>query len=177
MLYGNKVKLRAYSTEDLPNIMAWINDREVTRNLALGIWPISKEAEEEWIRKIVMQEDPQNHVVVIETLDGIYLGSAGLHKIDMRSGHAEIGIVIGKKEYWSKGYGSDALRTLIKFAFSNLRLRKLYLKTMGSNLRAQKCYSKLGFKEVGRLKAHELKEGMYEDIIYMELFQEEFDLD
>ncbi|HHW26410.1 MAG TPA: GNAT family N-acetyltransferase [Firmicutes bacterium] len=173
MLYGEKTRLRPPEMTDLDNIMAWINDREVTRNLAIGFWPLSRKAEEAWLAKTVEGSDPRNRVLVIEDLQGTYLGSIGLHDIDMRSGVAEVGIVIGRKDYWGKGYGTDALRTLLRFAFANLRLRKVYLKVFGSNARAQKSYAKLGFKVAGRLKEHELKEGEYEDVIYMELFRDE----
>lgn len=172
MLYGEKTRLRAPEMEDLENIMAWINDREVTKTLAIGVLPVSRKAEESWLTKAAMGTDPSEHIMIIETLDGTYLGNAGLHNIDMRSGIAEVGIVIGRKDCWNKGYGTDALRTLVKFAFSNLRLRKVFLRAFGSNIRAQKCYAKLGFKTVGCLKAHELKDGTYEDVLYLELFAE-----
>lgn len=173
MLNGEKTRLRPPEMTDLDNIMTWINDREVTRNLLVGFWPLSRKFEEGWLARVVEGSDPRNRVLIIEDSRGTYLGSVGLHDIDMRSGVAEVGIVIGRKDYWGKGYGTDALRTMLRAAFANLRLRKVILKVFGSNVRAQKSYAKLGFKVVGCLKDHELMEGEYEDLIYMELFKEE----
>lgn len=174
VLSGRMVNLRALELSDIDNCMTWINDREVTRYIIFGTWPISRKAEEEWLNRAVMGNDPQNRVLAIETKDGVYLGNIGLHGIDYISGVAEVGIVIGRKEYWGRGYGTDAMRTLLKHAFENLRLRKVTLRVLGSNERAQKSYRKLGFKEVGRLRNHRLVDGQYEDEVIMEVFAEEF---
>ncbi|MGI6663084.1 MAG: GNAT family N-acetyltransferase [Bacillota bacterium] len=65
------------------------------------------------------------------------------------------------------------MKTLLRYAFRELRMRKVILKVFGSNTRARKAYAELGFKEVGRLKRHILKDGVFEDEIYMEVFSEE----
>jgi len=155
--------------------MTWINDPEVTRYLTAGQWPMSKEMEAEWVRRRATTNDPADKALVIETLDGTYLGGIGFHRIDYVSGTAEAGIVIGRKDYWGKGFGTDAMRVLLKHGFENLRLRKVMLTVYGSNVRGQKSYAKAGFREVGRLKAHVLKQGRFEDMVYMEVFKEEFE--
>lgn len=174
MLVGKKVNLRALEISDLDNNMMWVNDREVTRWLSTFTWPTSRKTEEQWLTNKLTSPGATDRVLAIETKDGTYLGNIGLHGIDYISGVAELGIVIGRKEQWGKGYGPDAIRTLLDFAFRDLRLRKIFLRVLGNNIRAQKCYSKIGFKEVGRLKAHQLKDGNFEDLIYMEIFAEEF---
>lgn len=175
MLSGEKVSLRALEMTDLDNCLSWLNDREVMQYLAAGTWPVSRKAEEEWLARQATSRDSSDRVLAIETKDGTYLGNIGLHKIDLAAGTAELGIVIGRKDYWGKGYGTDAARTLLSHAFWNLRLRKVTLAVHGSNLRAQKSYAKLGFRHAGCLKAHLLKEGRYEDLVYMEVFREEFE--
>lgn len=175
MLSGEKVNLRPFELSDLDNIMAWINDPEVTRYLLVGLWPFSRKAEQEWLDRHVLGKDESNKVLAIASKDGTYLGSVGLHGIDYVSGTAELGIVIGVKEYWGKGYGTDAARTLLRHGFTNLRLRKVILRVFGSNVRAQKSYAKLGFRQAGCLKAHVLKEGVFEDELLMEVFADEFD--
>lgn len=175
MLSGEKVNLRALELTDLDNCLSWINDREVTRFLTMGLWPVSRKSEEEWLTNAASGRDPANKGFAIETKDEVYLGGIGLHRIDLVSGTAELGIVIGRKDYWGRGYGTDAAKTLLKHAFANLRLRKVILTVLGSNARAQKTYAKLGFKAVGCLKAHSLKEGQFEDLVYMEVFADEFE--
>lgn len=173
MLIGKLVNLRPLEPSDIDNIMSWINDPEVTRYLQIGQWPVSRKAEEEWLTRATLGTDPANKVLAIETKDGVYLGNIGLHGISYTSGVAEIGIAIGRKDYWDKGYGADAMRTLLRHAFANLRLRKVTLRVYGGNIRAQRCYAKLGFTEVGRLRAHRLIDGVYEDEIIMEVFADE----
>lgn len=175
MIKGQLVNLRAHEPEDLEATMAWINDREVTMYLSgLFRFPISRASEKQWLEKATRGDDPSNRMFVIQSKDGTYLGSIGLHHIDYINGLAELGIVIGRKDYWGKGHGRDAVRTLLRFAFLNLRLRKVYLKVFAFNERAIACYRKLGFKEVGRLRQHELKDGVFHDEIYMEVFADEF---
>jgi RimJ/RimL family protein N-acetyltransferase len=175
MLTGEKVNLRAIDPTDLDNCLSWVNDREVTRFLSTGLWPVSRKSEEEWLQRRATSNDPAEKVLAIDAKDGTYLGNIGLHKIDFPAGTAELGIVIGRKDYWGRGYGTDAAKILLRHAFDNLRLRKVMLTVLGSNVRAQKSYLKLGFKQVGCLKAHLLKEGQFEDLTYMEVFKEEFE--
>lgn len=173
MLQGEKVQLRRLEPTDIDFIMQWVNDPEVTKWLSF-VWPVSRKSEEEWLDRASKADDPSDQILAVETKDGTYIGQVGLHKIDYVSGIGELGIVIGRKDYWGQGYGSDALRTLIRFAFSQLRLRKLLLTYYGDNKRAEKCYLRLGFKEVGRLRDHMLRDGEFQDMVYMELFAEDF---
>ncbi|KSV18668.1 acetyltransferase [Dehalococcoides mccartyi] len=82
----------------------------------------------------------------IETLKGEYIGYCACYNLDSAAAEAEVGIMIGQKEYWEKGYGSDALRQMIDYAFKGLKLKRLHLKTLHDNSRAQLCFKKCGFK-------------------------------
>jgi len=174
MLSGELVNLRALEPDDIDNVMSWVNDREVTQWLSGAFsFPMSKMAEKEWLEKASKSPDAKEKVLVIETKDGTYIGSVGLHRINMVDGVAELGIVIGRKDYWGKGYGTDAARTMLKWGFSNLRLRKAFLRVLGQNERGIASYKKLGFKQVGCFKQNILKDGIYVDEVLMELFAEE----
>ena len=87
----------------------------------------------------------------IQTLDGKHIGNCSYFDIDEFTAEAEIGIMIGDKDYWNDGYGADALSTVLQYIFSQTRLRRIYLKTLDWNIRAQKCFEKCGFKPCGRL--------------------------
>ncbi len=65
--------------------MKWLNDREVTRNLMTGKWPVFRKAEELWVERAAVG-NPADRILVIETHEGVYLGNTGLHKIDYVSG-------------------------------------------------------------------------------------------
>ncbi|AGG06160.1 acetyltransferase [Dehalococcoides mccartyi] len=85
----------------------------------------------------------------IETLRGEYIGYCACYNLDIAAGEAEVGIMIGQKEYWGKGYGNDALGLMIDYVFEKTSLKRLHLKTLQSNIRAQQSFRKCGFKPCG----------------------------
>jgi RimJ/RimL family protein N-acetyltransferase len=87
----------------------------------------------------------------IATLDGKHIGNCSYFDIDTVSREAEIGIMIGDKDYWDRGYGTDTISTALHYIFSQTNLNRIYLKTLEWNIRAQKCFQKCGFKSCGRL--------------------------
>jgi RimJ/RimL family protein N-acetyltransferase len=85
-----------------------------------------------------------------------------------------VGIFIGEKSYWNRGYGEEALRLLMDYAFNLLNLNNLMLNVYAFNSRAINCYKKIGFKEVGRRRQARRIQGKSYDIIYMDILAEEF---
>jgi RimJ/RimL family protein N-acetyltransferase len=67
---------------------------------------------------------------------------------DPRENEAELGITIGNREFWSRGYGTDAVRTLVDYLFSELGMRRVYLHTLAWNYRAQRCFEHAGFEQI-----------------------------
>jgi RimJ/RimL family protein N-acetyltransferase len=88
----------------------------------------------------------------IETLDGEHIGNCTYYAINHKRGEAELGIMIGNRDYWDRGYGVDAVTGLLDIIFRETGLNRIYLKTLASNTRAQKCFAKCGFTPCGRLK-------------------------
>jgi RimJ/RimL family protein N-acetyltransferase len=170
---GKKVRLRALEKTDIDEILKWINDPEVISNLILR-YPVSKYQEEKWIEKILEGTDERNKHFVIETKEGVYLGGIGLHNINWNDRNAEVGIVIGKKEYWNKGYGTDAMMTILDFAFNRMNLYRVYLRVYDFNQRGVRSYEKCGFKKEGVLREDRYMEGKYHDTIIMGILKDEF---
>ncbi len=85
----------------------------------------------------------------IETLDGKHIGNCAYYRVDENRGDTEIGIMIGDRDYWNKGYGTDAIMTLGGHIFGETSLSRIYLKTLDWNHRAQKCFEKCGFTACG----------------------------
>jgi RimJ/RimL family protein N-acetyltransferase len=83
--------------------------------------------------------------------------------------------MIGEKEYWSKGYGTDAIRTLMRFAFERMNLNRVELSTFDFNERAQACYRKCGFVEEGRRREDRYIDGEYHDLIVMGILRYEWE--
>jgi len=162
MIEGKKIRIRAIEKTDIDEIMKWINDPEVMKNLLMR-YPVSRYQEEKWIEKALDSDNPRNKTFAIETKEGIYLGGIGLHAIDWENRNAEAGIVIGNKEYWNKGYGTDAMITLLDFAFNQMNFHRVYLRVFGYNLRGVKSYEKCGFKKEGVLRKDRYQNAEYHD--------------
>jgi RimJ/RimL family protein N-acetyltransferase len=170
---GEKVRIRAIEKTDIDEILKWINNPEVTSNLILR-YPVSRYQEEKWIERMLDGADERNKVFVIETKDKIYLGGIGLHNINWLDRNAEVGIVIGKKEYWNKGYGTDAMMTLLDFAFHQMNLHRVYLRVYDFNPRGIRSYEKCGFRKEGVSREDHYIEGRYHDTIIMGILKDEF---
>jgi len=87
----------------------------------------------------------------VKTRDGKHIGNCVCYNIDEAQGEAEIGIIIGDRRYWDKGYGTDVVSYLVDYIFENSRVVLIRLKTMVSNKRAQKCFFKCGFSVCGQI--------------------------
>ena len=174
MLEGKVVRLRALESADLERAYGWINDREVTRYLSAR-YPLSRADERRWL-----EEGPTNGFaagvrLAIETKEGVHIGSIGLRQTNPEDRKAGLGIMIGEKAYWSNGYGSDAIVTLLRFAFREMNLNRVWLHVLEFNERAIACYAKCGFQEEGRLRQDRFGEGRYWDTVVMGALREEFE--
>jgi RimJ/RimL family protein N-acetyltransferase len=170
MIEGKLVRLRAPERGDIPTFVKWINDPEVTEFLKLDT-PISMEEEEVWYAEMVKRKD---RVFSIETLDGRLIGNVGLVGLDWESRRTDIGIMIGEKDAWSKGYGTDAVMVLLGYLFDELNLNRVSLFTDANNTRAQRCYEKCGFKKEGVMRQYRFKRGRYLDGVLYSILKEEW---
>ena len=173
MIEGQIVRLRPLEPDDLERDFRWFNDREVTRYLAAR-YPISMTHEERWLRDLPPNDFAHGVRLAIETKEGVHIGNLGLHQPNAEDRKASLGIMIGDKEYWSNGYGSDATVTLLRFGFGEMNLNRIWLHVFEYNERAQACYKKCGFVEEGRLRQHYYGMGRYWDVIVMGALRDEF---
>jgi len=131
-LEGEKVILRPLNkATDLQNCVRWMNDPEVLQFLS-RVNPVSFMEEEEWFDNLANRHD--DILLAIETKEGRFIGVLGLHNIDRVNRTAIHGISIGEKDYWGKGYGTDAGMVLLNFAFNSLNLRKVRSSVIALNL-------------------------------------------
>jgi RimJ/RimL family protein N-acetyltransferase len=103
------------------------------------------------------------------------IGNCGLHDVDLKNRSAVFGIVIGDKNYWSQGYGTDATLTLLRFAFEQIGLNRVELFVYDFNPRAQRAYEKAGFKRSGVKRQGLFRNGAFHDEIMMDILREEWD--
>lgn len=171
-LRGAKTILRPPDKEkDAPLFRRWINDPEV-RFFLDRVLPADLKVEENWIDNL---SGSQNHIVlVIETNEGVPIGTIGLHGISWVNGFATSGAMIGEKDYWGKGYGFDAKMALLYYAFFNLGLRKICSSVFSFNKRSQAYLEKTGYVQEGVKKKQRLRNGRYHDEILLGLFKKDF---
>jgi len=173
MYEGDKVRLRAYEADDIEKAHAYINDPELKHFLTPGIpFPLTLEDEKKFIEGISAFKD--NYSFAIETMEGEYIGGCGMNNVDWKNSVATIGIFIGAKGYWGKGFGTDALKILINFIFNEMNINKIALNVYSFNERAIKSYEKCGFKVEGTLRQALYKNGQYYDDIIMGLLRDEY---
>jgi len=175
MIEGTLVNLRAPELTDVERDLAWINDREVTQFLNMR-YPMSLAAEEAWLRDLVSRPMSHKHATfAIETKDGRHIGNTDLFGVQPENRCATLGIMIGEKEYWSKGYGTDAMRMLLRFGFEEMNLHRIELTVDARNERAQACYRKCGFVEEARLRQHRFTDGEFQDTLWMGILRDEWE--
>jgi RimJ/RimL family protein N-acetyltransferase len=172
---GKLVRLRAREIEDEPLLHAWFNDFEVTEYLSVR-YPVSHKAEREFIEK---QSTPGygNAGFAVETVaEGKLIGGTDLRQTSPENRSAVLGIAIGDKTYWNSGYGTDTMRTVCRFGFEMMNLRRIELAVFADNVRAQKVYENVGFKLEGRLRDAYFQRGHYQDVLVMGLLEGELRL-
>ena len=169
MLTGRRVRLRAPERHDIPIFVKWFNDPQVTEFL-LRSPPMGTEEEERWYDSLLRSE---GKVFCIETLEGQLIGNVGIIHIDWTDRKADIGIMIGEKDHWSHGYGSEALELLLGYMFEEMNLERVWLYCDQTNKRAQRAYEKCGFRKEGVLRHNRYKGGSFtDDVIFSILSQE-----
>ena len=171
MIYGKRVRLRALEETDLQRCHEWINDPEVIERLSAR-FPVSMHDERAWVLQASGGENDK--AFAIETAEGEHIGNTGLHHIHYLDRNAELGILIGAKQRWSQGYGTDAILTLLKFAFEEMGLHRVYLRVDADNPRAIRCYEKCGFVREGTFRDATYRQGKYKDQYVMSVLSHEY---
>lgn len=155
-LSGNKVRLRTVRDDDLVRRVSWLNDPETARlftgTVPLRVYMLTDA--ERWRQST--EADAKTVVWSIDAIDGTHIGDIDLHSIDDRIHSAKLTILIGDKSYWNSGYGTDVIRTVLSYAFGDLRLDNVYLRVFDFNNRAIRCYEKCGFVAIGTVASSSL---------------------
>lgn len=170
---GDRVYLSHFERADAPAMARWLSDLEVTTHLGAIGQVFGIEDEEEWIDRV--RKDRFNPCFAIVLRDGKKLiGSVGLKGVDPKRGTAELGITIGEKTEWGKGYGAEAIRLIVDYSFTLLGLHSIFLKYWDFNPRARSAYLRAGFKDAGRLRSRVEVGGRRWDEHYMDITRDDF---
>jgi RimJ/RimL family protein N-acetyltransferase len=152
MIKGTKVKLRPKLLCDAENDYRWQTDPELSDLDAVPPLSMSYLDYVEDYKDTLHHPSNYRRTLAVLTLDGAHIGNCVYSNIDKVLKEAEVGIMIGDRNFWDKGYGTDTINTLVNYVFRHNRFKRLYLKTLTKNLRAQRSFSKSGFTTFGKLE-------------------------
>ena len=170
-----KVKLRELSLEDVDDRYQWCLDKEVTNHLNMPekYPPFSREETRKWIEMCINHTNGYEQKAII-TEDGKHIGWIDLKNIDNLNKHAELGIAIGDKRFWGKGYGLSAMNEMLLFGFKELQLNKIWLRVEIDNKKAIKSYERIGYTEEGILREDRFRNGEFVNRLRMSILKCEF---
>lgn len=175
IIYGRRVRLRAVEHGDVAIFHEWINDPEVTRGLSMYL-PFSLSDEENWYQSL-SKRDMRERPLAIEIRKGKawhLIGNCGVFGIEDVNRSAELGIMIGEKSQWNKGYGAEVMTLLLRHGFETLNLNRIFLRVYTENVRAVRSYEKAGFVLEGRMREAVYRHGKYDDMLIMSVLRSEW---
>ena len=159
--------LRALEESDVERTHIWHNDVGLYDTLGDSFRPISRTSELEWLRRKIAFSATELNLAICAKTTGEHIGNIYLRDIDWVARRGSLHIFIGVSEYRGKGYGREAVRQMLRLAFCELNLNRVYLEVLAHNSTAIKTYEACGFEMEGRLKNHCFKSGQFRDVLVM----------
>lgn len=171
---GERIALGPIRRKDIPTFVRWMNDFTVTGMLAVQPRPMTLEQETAWYERAALDEASRTFGIY-ERATGRAIGNCGLHDLEFRHRRCEVGILIGDAECRGKGYGTEAMRLLLDYAFTALGMHSVMLWVYEYNIAARRCYEKIRFRAAGRRREARWFNGRYWDKIMMDILESEFE--
>ena len=172
MIAGEHTILRAFERDDAERCYRWMNDPNIVRTLKTR-YPIAFQNEVEWLERAMHPGPNERHFAVERKDDRTHIGNASIHDIDWVSRTGWFGLFVGEPTAWNRGFGSDAIATLVRFAFQEMNLVKLRINVFDYNERAKHVLLEHGFVQEGKLARDFYREGSYHDIVILSVFRSE----
>jgi RimJ/RimL family protein N-acetyltransferase len=171
-IIGERIFLRPFSRDDLPYIQKWSNDAEL-RRLIGEVAPMSRADTEKWYRELLADKDRVWFAIVLKRGDRV-IGEAGLLRMFRPWRTTDMTIIIGEKDEWGRGYGTEVGHLLLHYAFRQLGFHRISIGVVGFNKRALKFWESLGFKKEGVQRDEYFYDNAYSDGIMMSILENEF---
>ena len=169
----NRVYLRALEPDDYKTSVNWRNDDFITSRLGGCKYFVSNEIERQWVQSAINQnKDVRLAICTVD--ENLYIGNIYLTGIDYVNRKAISHILIGNHDYWNGGYGTDAMRLLLDYAFNHKNLRRIEALVLEDNIGSRKMHEKLGYKQEGVLRESVYKDGRYKNQIFYALLKSEY---
>lgn len=173
-LLGDAIYLRGATPGDAETCAPWFNDEEVNRFLMSGRRPNTVEHSRRLLTE-AMGSEHQIIFAIIERQSGRHIGNAGLHRIDPINRSAVFGLVIGVRECWHRGYGTEATRLVTDYAFRRLNLHRVELDVAADNPRARRVYERVGYQLEGVRRDAYYVYGAYSDGLIMSVLRPDWE--
>lgn len=171
-LKGEKVLLRAIEKEDMEFLREMINDEEMEQNVVGWSFPVSKYEQEKWFESQIINK---NNLRFIIEFEGKRIGLVTITNIDWKNRKACHGIKLYGNDVKRKGLGTDTVKTIMKYAFEELQINKLYSTILENNEASLKLYEKCGWDQEGVLKKSIYKNNKYINEIVIGILKEKYE--
>jgi diamine N-acetyltransferase len=181
MIYGERIRLRRDERSDIPKFVEWLNDPKVRRYLLISL-PLSQANEEQWFEnmlKLPANEQPFGIEIREAEPEGgneqwRLIGNCSFMGFDQTARSAEVGLFIGDKSCWNKGYGTEVMQLLLGLGFGTFNLNRIYLRVDEANKGGIRAYEKAGFVHEGRFRQGTFSNGKYGDVLHMSVLRSEW---
>lgn len=175
LITGENVHFDAITRDDLPLIGNWFSDTEILSYIwEIAVYPQSEQETQEWYEKIKDSKDAYHFLIRLNEVNRA-IGFINLKNLNFKSRWAKLGIMIGEKDCWDKGYGTEATRLMVRYGFWELNLNRIELSVAAFNERAIHSYQKLGFQQEVVKRQALYRNGTYHDTIIMGLLRDEWE--
>lgn len=177
VIEGERVRLRRIERADLVTLHRWMNDSEVVSWARFSADHMISQAQLERDLEKDFAGDDTEHLryIVEERASGSAIGWCTIRTWDRKHVSANVGIALGDKALWGKGYGTEAMRLLLTIVFDFQGWHRAELWTLAENERAIKSFEKCGFRIEGREHESTYYEGAYHDVVLMAVLKSEWD--
>jgi diamine N-acetyltransferase len=182
MIQGGRIRLRRDERTDIAKFVGWLNDPEVSRHLSMNL-PISMESEEQWFENMLKSPAAEQPFAIeirkasLENQADAWqmIGNCSFMDVNHTARSAEVGLFIGDKSCWNKGYGTEVMRLLLRFGFDSLNLNRIFLRVDEDNKGGIRAYEKAGFVHEGRLRQAIYRDGQYHELLIMSVLRSEWE--
>lgn len=164
LIYGEKIVLRAVEKANNTMLLSLINDPDTEMMLGGSSWPVSESDQLKWFEHQEHSRDVLRCIVALQN-DGRALGTIILSDIDQKNATGHIHIKMLKDGGRGRGYGTDAVKTMVRYAFEELRLNCIYANILAYNDASIKLFERCGFKKDGVLRQRVYKKGKFVDML------------
>jgi len=173
-IVGKKIYLRPLGRDDLGDVyLSWLNDSAINRYLESGVFPSTRDGLEKYYEQVINSQN-QVMLAIVEKETDKHIGNVKLGLINWVHRKATFGILVGEKEFWGRGFGSESTRLMVEYGFYRLNLNRIDLGVYLEHAGAVRAYEKVGFKVEGQLRQDLFHEGVFKDRLWMGLLRSEY---